>query len=566
MKGNLFILVGLLFLTLKCFSQIKVNKKNLTPAYTEFWDKKQTFIKSNGSFYKDKINRTTKKHGVWRFYSKSGMLQEEINYFTDSLHGRYLSFWDNNTIKQESYYYMGIPDSSIKIWNEKGILILDGYFDYGTKVDIWYSYYDNGKPKAEEEYIAGVPLIQNFWLNDSSNTQTIKNGFGSTKNYFNSGKLKEVFQVERGLKNGPYQEYSARGALLVDGFFKNGYKDSCWITYYYNEQIEKTACYKQDTLYGDYKTFYENGNPKVLGFYENGKKSGKWQWFGENGKLDSEGSFENDLQHGEWRYFFSNGELSYIARYKNGKREGEWEYFYSGLKPYKRGNYQNDVKNGTWKTYYETGVLLMEGKYVNDNEEGEWINYWENRKVKNIAQFSNGELEGAWKSYSPYGKLKVEGYYKQGLQVGKWTEWFENGRLKEIVNYKVINKKSKANDVVLKGRVRRISVKNGEFVTCSNKDFQVTEVGRYKKGEKTGVWQAYHPGGRLVAVENTYKNGKLHGVSRQYDRKGKIIQSSTYKRGLLDGPMKLYNEKGRITKEIYFKNGQKINNGIQFKP
>ncbi len=560
-----FVFLGL-FLPALLHGQVKVDKKNLTKLQYEFWDKNKTVVKGVGSFYKDKVNRTTKKHGTWRYYTKEGLLDEEINYFTDSLHGRFVSFWEGKTPKQECYFYMGVPDSVYKNWNEKGILVLDGFYDYGRKADVWYSYYDNGKPMAEEKFIAGVGLLENYWLNDSVHSQTITNGKGSTKTFFKSGKLKEVFTVERGLKNGAYKEYSARGALLTDGFFKNGFKDSCWTTYYTNERVEKIACYKQDTLYGEYFTYYENGLLKIHGDFSKGKKTGNWSWYNEQGQLDSEGTFENDLQDGKWNYYFSSGDLSYRAQFSKGKREGEWEYFYSKNRPFKRGNYANDLKEGTWKTWYENGALLMEGAYLKDKEEGSWNNYWDNGKLKNTTTFSQGKLQGKWLSYSPFGKLKVEGEYKNDLQTGRWTEWYENGRVKEIINYKVVRKKSKANDVVLKGRVKQLSVKHGEFVTFSNKDFQVTEEGKYKNGEKHGVWFAYHPGGRLIAVQNEYKNGKLNGLSQQFDRRGKRIQSSVYKNGRLDGPMRLYNEKGKLTKEVMFKNGQRVSNDLNFRP
>lgn len=318
-----FVLFGLLLPAL-LHGQVKVDKKNLTKLQYEFWDKNKTVVKGVGSFYKDKVNRTTKKHGTWRYYTKEGLLDEEINYFTDSIHGRFVSFWEGKTPKQESYFYMGVPDSVYKNWNEKGILVLDGYYDYGRKADVWYSYYDNGKPMAEEKFIAGVGLLENYWLNDSVHSQTITNGKGSTKTFFKSGKLKEVFTVERGLKNGAYKEYSARGALLTDGFFKNGFKDSCWTTYYTNERVEKIACYKQDTLYGEYFTYYENGLLKIHGDFSKGKKTGNWSWYNEQGQLDSEGTFENDLQDGKWNYYFSSGDLSYRAQFSKGKREGEW--------------------------------------------------------------------------------------------------------------------------------------------------------------------------------------------------------------------------------------------------
>ena len=114
--------------------------------------------------------------------------------------------------------------------------------------------------------------------------------------------------------------------------------------------------------------------------------------------------------------------------------------------------------------------------------------------------------------------------------------------------------------------MKKLSVQHGEFVTFSNKDFQVTEEGKYRNGEKHGIWYAYHPGGRLIAVQNEYKKGKLDGLSQQFDRRGKKIQSSVYKKGRLNGPMRLYNEKGKLTKEVIFKDGKKVSNSINFEP
>ena len=145
------------------------------------------------------------------------------------------------------------------------------------------------------------------------------------------------------------------------------------------------------------------------------------------------------------------------------------------------------------------------------------------------------------------------------MKVKKWEEWYKGGQLKEVKNLKVIRKKSKANDVVLKGRTQKISVKHGEFKAFSSRDFQLTEEGKYKKGVKHGTWVAYYPGGRTPTVICNYKKGKLHGVYKTFDRRGRLIQRGDYAKGVKHGKMQFYNSKGKVIKEMNYRYGRRVN-------
>ena len=131
-------------------------------------------------------------------------------------------------------------------------------------------------------------------------------------------------------------------------------------------------------------------------------------------------------------------------------------------------------------------------------------------------------MHGAWKSFSPTGHPKLTGHYKQNFKSGEWLEYYENGQPKELITFKVADVKSKMEYGYMKNHTVKESIKNGHSISYSKKDFKKTEEGNYKNGHKDGEWFDYYPGGKMIAVFTTYKNGELNGPMRQYDRSGKI--------------------------------------------
>ena len=110
----------------------------------------------------------------------------------------------------------------------------------------------------------------------------------------------------------------------------------------------------------------------------------------------------------------------------------------------------------------------------------------------------------------------------------------------------------------MKGHSVKESIKHGNSITYSNKDFKKTEEGNYKNGHKDGEWFDYYPGGKMIAVYTTYKNGELNGPMRQYDRSGKISSEINYSKGIKDGKFIIYNENGKVINEKNFSNGMEI--------
>ena len=547
------------FLSLSMNAQV-VRKENLSKKDVVYWDFKKTKVQSTGAYYKDELGETKERHGKWEFYNEFGDLEEVRNFYRGKLHGQVKLTYASGTPRQEGYFIQNAQDSIYREWYENGKLTVEGYYKKNKPFAIWKRFYLNGKEESVEEYIDTVNYVKSFWLNDSLHTQKIVNGSGTKLTYYPNGKLKEKYNYEEGLRHGSFEEWSIGGYLLLTGNFKNERKDGEWKYYYYTGDLEKISHYKNGVLEGAYSYYYDNKVLNVSGNYHLGKKEGKWSWFTNKGTKDMEGNFVENLQDGDWTYYYPTGEVSYTAQFKADKKHGKWEYFYKNKQQFKVGIFADNEKEGEWKTWYENGTLLMEGKYEKGKEQGVWKNYWENGLLKNQSTFTNGELNGKWLSYNTQGGIMLEGAYKKGLKVGKWVRFMEKNskQIEEIKTYKVITIKSTANSGFSKNRKITESVLHGKFVAYDQKDFQKSEEGTYKLGEKEGKWTAFYPGGILPAVVSSYKLGKLDGVLIEYGRKGEKMSETTFKNGVKDGPLKIYNREGKVKLTKMFSNGQEV--------
>jgi antitoxin component YwqK of YwqJK toxin-antitoxin module len=101
------------------------------------------------------------------------------------------------------------------------------------------------------------------------------------------------------------------------------------------------------------------------------------------------------------------------------------------------------------------------------------------------------------------------------------------------------------------------------MIGCTEKRVLMTELKEsgglaYYQGEPfTGIGFLMYNESQLGA-EQTFKDGKLDGVTKFYGNNGQLEKEILYKNGKRDGVTKWYGEDGQLVREETFKDGWEV--------
>ena len=83
--------------------------------------------------------------------------------------------------------------------------------------------------------------------------------------------------------------------------------------------------------------------------------------------------------------------------------------------------------------------------------------------------------------------------------------------------------------------------------------------GNFKNGKIEGIWRVYNKNGQLTH-KTEYKDGKKHGFDKVYYENGKLNTQLNYKNGNLHGLVKVFFENGQLMLKGYYEDGKE--NGL----
>lgn len=242
---------------------------------------------------------------------------------------------------------------------------------------------------------------------------------------------------------------------------------------------------------------------------------------------------------------------------------GYTKIFYGTGQVSSEGPMVDGKPDGYWKTYYVEGHLKSEGNRKNFLLDSIWIFYDNDGDTTEVISYNFGKKSGYHYSWEYYfekngndsikrGYLKSKELYVQGKKEGPSFYFYKEGGVHLQIYYRNNKKHGPGKEFEKDGRLISIL----EYLN----DYEINKerINRYDWNNlKQGVWKEFYPYDKLM-LEETYKEGKLHGYVREYDRKGKVIRFEKYENG------NLVEEKASITEEDtvsidlrneYFENG-----------
>ena len=340
--------------------------------------------------------------------------------------------------------------------------------------------------------------------------------------YFDEEKtqIKEVFHVENGKMQGPFENYYQTGSLKSKGNFKDNQGNGEWQYFYENSQLKMQGNLLNNKKNGHWKYYYENGNLSKEGEIRNNIRTGKWNYYYENGTLKSEGEYANNSKTGTWISYYADNTLkskithrekgvSYVKEYfatgvlkqeglfRGNQKDSTWIYYHDNGTLKASGDFANDQKDGEWSFYFPNGNLSSKGNYAGDERQGRWQYFYENGNLSSEGNEAKGQRDGEWKAYYETGVLKGTGTFDNGN--GDYREYYENGKLKIKGQYLNSKKEGKWDYFLKDGTLE------GECI--------------FKEGQ--GTYKGYYQDGKLK-TEGTIKDNDKVGTWKLYDRDGSL--------------------------------------------
>ncbi len=221
----------------------------------------------------------------------------------------------------------------------------------------------------------------------------------------------------------------------------------------------------------------------------------------------------------------------------DGKKHGPYARYHDSGQKAEAGDYKNGQKAGPWKAWYEDGQLNWEAEFYDDVRDGPYTSYFKDGTKRSEGFYEDDKMDGRWQVYHKTGKVAEEGDYSAGKKEGRWTYFTDRGRKDKAISYKDgVQKKVKQFNAEGKAVGEPGQVVNVPAEAVGRADDRCKDGGQMLGQEP--------PGGTKIWCE---KDGKKHGLERQWWESGKRWIEGEYTNGKKDGEWVEFYENGFAT-------------------
>jgi uncharacterized protein len=357
----------------------------------------------DGTLYSEISRKAGVLHGPFKIYAPDGTVIVSARYVNGKLDGKH-EFGTKQTVRFEEKFVNGLRHGPREIWQFNSLVAEDNfrYGRYDGPYTLWRSYtkkiprvkgqfasnkrdgdwvwFDrDNKKEREGSYIAGkkdglwqewseekLVYTGNFsagrpdgefaYYDRSGNElgkYSISDGTGTVYTYWGNRKVASKQRLYKGTPDGPYQEFTNRGKIVLDARYAGGVRDRTW-----KEQTPEGVPtleqhWKKGKLDGVVKKFVD-GKVSAEFHYVDGKAAGPYTEF-RNGKPATTGQFADDLRTGTWTFYNAEGNVILQATYKQGVLDGPWHQLLDGA--VLEGTMTQGRRTGTWARTDKAGTV-----------------------------------------------------------------------------------------------------------------------------------------------------------------------------------------------------------------
>lgn len=266
----------------------------------------------------------------------------------------------------------------------------------------------------------------------------------------------------------------------------------------------------------------------------------------ENGVKSSEGNFLNGQPDGLWKNYYPNGKLKSIGYRKATQLDSLWKFYREDGILITEIEYDSNLRHGITKKYNEEGFLITKTPYAKDKKEGIQLEYYPgSQHIHYERPYWADKLEGTGYQYAEDGRVisiiefekgfidreeVINRFDIKGQKSGLWIEFYDDLRFEDGTMAKK-----------LEGRYLK-GLKNGYFREYDRKG-ELIATYKYENGKQIKdpielsnieIRKEFHPDA-TVRLEKKFLNGKAHGIWKEYNQNGELINTQAYRNGVLLG-------------------------------
>jgi antitoxin component YwqK of YwqJK toxin-antitoxin module len=355
-----------------------------------------------GALYSEVALKDGVRHGASKLYARDGSLIESARYVKGVLDGAHVigtpwtlrieeklaagvrtgarKIWQSGVpLLEETYDRRGRLSGPYTAWRSRKVARLKGQHQDGKRTGEWIwrdrdnrkerqgSYIDGKRSGSWLEwwgdrvafsgaYTAGRPdgaLIYYSWNGKELGRSTIRGGTGTLTTVHANKKPASRQQLLKGLEDGPYQELTYRGKVVVQGTYRGGLKHGLWKEWTPSGVLVLEQSWTRGKLDGSVKK-YVDGKLSAQSTYREGEAEGPYVEL-RNGKPAVTGQFAADLRTGTWTHHAPDGSVVLVATYKDGVLDGPWRQLVGGVVI--EGNLVAGRRTGDWTHTDKTGAV-----------------------------------------------------------------------------------------------------------------------------------------------------------------------------------------------------------------
>lgn len=350
--------------------------------------------------------------------------------------------------------------------------------------------------------------------------------------------------------HGEFKRWTGYGDVAMIGEYKQGKRHGTWTSYYTanlnSRKKEAVRYYKDDHAIGNWEGWFYNETKAFEEHYsDNGDSIGLWKRWNEDGSLALENSCFVQVESGFFRQYSFKGILEYEYHCRFGKKDGQrLEYYDDGKKLKVRESWADNILNGLRETYSGEGVVLKREFWRNGLRDSLW--QWFDADGKKIAEtilkeaqvdaVSSGALAGAQVAGSSRTDFGVCGsavcaestfvMNDAGEFVLDGTLWF----MREGKNLRYEESWEQGD----------IKVSRSFYPDAAIEDSAGSPAGGFANDAAPANYMT-------IASEGFWKDGKRHGIWRNWYRSGILRDSLSYVAGERVGEQFSYDSTGKLT-------------------